>query len=100
VRPKLKDLLVRHRPKEKAGGDRQSDKAKSIVDNINNGQPAVVRKTGTSRLYIEERLQRLASGRTDDVASGVSDIRAVVATTETGSKVAFRVNCAFPSMCV
>jgi hypothetical protein len=57
-RPKLKDLLVRHRPKGKAGGDRQSDKAKSIVDNINNGQSAVVRKTGTSRLYIEERLQR------------------------------------------
>lgn len=53
-RPKLKDMLVKHRPKGKRGGDTRSENAKTNVDNINKGN----RKTGTSRLYIEERLQR------------------------------------------
>ena len=50
-RPKLKDLLVRHRPKSKGGRPEKNQP----VDNINR---LTVRKTGTSRLYIEERLQR------------------------------------------
>jgi hypothetical protein len=51
-RPKLKDLLVKHRPKGKRGGDRRSESFK--IDNVNFEKP----KTGNSRLYIEERLQR------------------------------------------
>lgn len=50
-RPTLKDLLVRHRPKGKRGGDTRSDaaKAKQIHSRA---------KQGNSRQYIEERLQR------------------------------------------
>lgn len=51
-RPTLKDLLVKHRPKGKRGGDRRSEDFK--VYNVNHEQPA----KGNSRLYIEERLQR------------------------------------------
>lgn len=47
-RPTLKDLLVKHRPKKQG---RRSD----LVDNVNKVES---RKTGNSRLYIEERLQR------------------------------------------
>jgi hypothetical protein len=55
-RPAVKDMLVKHRPKGKVGGDRQSSKAKqTMVDNVNNGAK---RKTGNTRLYIEERLCR------------------------------------------
>jgi hypothetical protein len=53
-RPKLKDLLVRHRPKGKGG---RPEKNKP-VDNVNTLSPAAVRKTGNSRLYIEERLEK------------------------------------------
>lgn len=50
-RPKLKDLLVKHRPKRKRG----PKPADSSFDNVKEiGKP----KTGNSRLYIEERLQR------------------------------------------
>lgn len=50
-RPALKDLLVKHRPKRSVG----QPKKESIVDNVNDLSD---RKTGNSRLYIEERLQR------------------------------------------
>jgi hypothetical protein len=50
-RPEIKDMLVRHRPKRSVG----QPKKESIVDNVNNTSD---RKTGNSRLYIEERLQR------------------------------------------
>jgi hypothetical protein len=50
-RPKLKDMLIRFRPKGKRG-----PKAKgSLFDNVKEIDPP---KTGNSRLYIEERLQR------------------------------------------
>jgi hypothetical protein len=75
VRPKLKDLLVRHRPKSKSGGNgsnQHTKKDSATVDNVNNcSPPAAVRKTGNSRLYIEERLGvRNHDGYTDAVASG------------------------------
>lgn len=50
-RPKLKDLLVKHRPKSK-GGRPTKEKPVDIINGFSG------RKTGTSRLYIEERLQR------------------------------------------
>jgi hypothetical protein len=50
-RPKLKDLLVRHRPKGKRGPKTEDN----CFDNI---KTTSTPKTGTSRLYIEERLQR------------------------------------------
>lgn len=50
--PKLKDLLVKHRPVGKAGGDRQSAKGKSSFDN------PPKRLAGTSKAYLERRLQR------------------------------------------
>jgi hypothetical protein len=49
-RPKLKDMLIRFRPKRQG---RRTD----LVDNVNEVKEAE-RKTGNSRLYIEERLQR------------------------------------------
>lgn len=49
-RPKLKDLLVKHRPKRQG-------KRTDLVDNVNEVKPSG-RKDGNSRLYIEERLQR------------------------------------------
>jgi len=49
-RPKLKDMLVRYRPKRANGRPK-----KETVNNIN-GLPK--KHVGTSRLYIEERLQR------------------------------------------
>ena len=49
-RPKLKDLLVKHRPKRQG-------KRTDLVDNVNKVKPSG-RKDGNSRLYIEERLQR------------------------------------------
>lgn len=51
-RPKLKDMLIQHRPKGKRGGDRRSEDFK--VSNTKFEKPA----TPNSRLYIEERLQR------------------------------------------
>jgi hypothetical protein len=61
-RPKLKDMLVKHRPKSKSGGNgsnQHTKKDSATVDNVNNClPPAAVRKTGNSRLYIEERLER------------------------------------------
>lgn len=50
-RPKLYDLLRKHKPKSK-GGRPVKDKP---VDNVNR---FTERKTGNSRIYIEERLQR------------------------------------------
>ena len=50
-RPALKDLLVKHRPKRGKG----QPKKESNVDIVNNTSE---RKTGNSRMYIEERLQR------------------------------------------
>ncbi len=47
-----KKSLIKHRPKGKRGGDRRSESFK--IDNVNFEKP----KTGNSRLYIEERLQR------------------------------------------
>lgn len=55
-RPALKELLIQYRPKGKRGGDRKSAKIK--VDNVNFDHVTVAKKTGNSRLYIEERLQR------------------------------------------
>lgn len=52
-RPKLKDLLVKHRPKGKRGGDRRSKDFKHSI-----GMNEKARNPGNSRLYIEERLQR------------------------------------------
>lgn len=49
-RPMLKGLLVKHRPKRPNGTHKRKEDA---FDNIKS-KP----KTGTSRLYIEERLQR------------------------------------------
>lgn len=49
-RPKLKDLLVKHRPKRKNGVHAKPNDA---FDNVKSTP-----KTGNSRLYIEERLQR------------------------------------------
>lgn len=49
-RPKLKDMLVRYRPKRKNGTHRNEEDA---FDNVKS-TPA----TGNSRLYLEERLQR------------------------------------------
>lgn len=51
-RPKLKDLLVQHRPKGKRG---PKPKDVNFVNNVNETQK---RPMGNSRLYIEERLQR------------------------------------------
>lgn len=51
-RPKLKDLLVQHRPKGKRG---PKPKDANFVNNVNETQK---RPMGNSRLYIEERLQR------------------------------------------
>jgi hypothetical protein len=53
-RPKLKDMLIRFRPKGKRGGDRGNQHTGGKVDNVKDA----TRKTGNSRLYIEERLQR------------------------------------------
>jgi hypothetical protein len=50
-RPKLKDLLVRHRPKGKRGPKTEDN----CFDNV---KTISTQKTGNSRLYIEERLQR------------------------------------------
>ena len=50
-RPTLKDMLVKHRPKGKRG-PKQKD---NCFDNVKEIEPP---KTGNSRLYIEERLQR------------------------------------------
>ena len=49
-RPKLKDLLIKHRPKRKRGQPKKSNLY--VVKNTSQV------KTGNSRLYIEERLQR------------------------------------------
>lgn len=49
-RPALKDLLIKYRPKGKRG---PKPKVDNCFDNIK-----TTPKTGTSRLYIEERLQR------------------------------------------
>lgn len=61
-RPKLKDVLVRHRPKSKEGatvGNKNAAKHKTTVYNVNSCLPSTApRKTGNSRLYIEERLER------------------------------------------
>jgi hypothetical protein len=54
-RPKLKDLLVKHRPKGKRGGDRGNQYTGGKGDNITNAKKS---HGSTSRLYIEERLQR------------------------------------------
>jgi hypothetical protein len=51
-RPALKDLLIKHRPTRKRGGDRRSEEFK--VSDAKFEKPA----TPNSRLYIEERLQR------------------------------------------
>jgi hypothetical protein len=48
-RPKLKDMLVKFRPKKSNGRPK-----KETVDNVNGFE----KPTGNSRLYIEERLQR------------------------------------------
>lgn len=53
-RPKLKDLLVKHRPKGKRGGDRGNQYTGGKGDNVNFAKTP----KGNSRLYIEERLQR------------------------------------------
>jgi hypothetical protein len=53
-RPKLKDLLVKHRPKRGKGRPPKEDQENHSVGM--NNEPA--RKPGNSRLYIEERLQR------------------------------------------
>lgn len=50
-RPKLKDLLVKHRPKGKRG-------PKPKDNSFDNVKEIAAPKTGNSRLYIEERLQR------------------------------------------
>jgi hypothetical protein len=55
-RPKLKDMLIRFRPKGKRGGDTRSKEAKTKRDNVTNGKQAT--HGSNSRLYIEERLQR------------------------------------------
>jgi hypothetical protein len=52
ARAKLKDLLIKHRPKGKPG---PQGKEASCVDDINE---TIRRPTGTSRLCIEQRLQR------------------------------------------
>ncbi len=52
-RPELKSVLIEHRPKGKRGGDRRSEDFKHSNRIIEKA-----RKPGTSRLYIEERLQR------------------------------------------
>jgi hypothetical protein len=49
-RPTLKDMLVKFRPKRQG-------KRTDLVDNVNEVEKQD-RKTGNSRLYIEERLQR------------------------------------------
>jgi hypothetical protein len=56
-RPKLKDMLIRFRPKGKRGGDRgnQHTGGKTSKPKFGNTPPAA---SPGSRLYIEERLQR------------------------------------------
>jgi hypothetical protein len=53
-RPKLKDMLIRFRPKGKRGRPAVSDNEK----HSNGMNKEAARKPGNSRLYIEERLQR------------------------------------------
>lgn len=53
-RPILKDMLIKHRPKGKRGGDRGNQHTGGKVDNVNLAEKA----TGNSRIYLEERLQR------------------------------------------
>lgn len=50
------EMLIKHRPKGKRGGDRKSEEAKIKRDNVT--VDITTKERGNSRIYLEDRLQR------------------------------------------